>query len=62
MTKSQTNKALQLYFTEFDCSLKGRPLTTLATVINKDLSQTEPSETIKKKDDLDQLGRVAQDQ
>lgn len=52
-------KAMGLYFPEFGCNSKGRSSTTLPTVINKDLSQKEPSKTPKTKENLEQLRTVA---
>ena len=54
------NKVMEFYYTEFGKRYRGRPITTLPIVINKELSQSHPNLSLKTKEDLNHLRSLAQ--
>ena len=55
------NQSMELYYTKFGDQYKGRPVTTLPTVLNKDLSRLKSNLSLRTTEDLSHLRSMAQD-
>ena len=59
--KIPANKAMEAYYTTSGDKFRGRPVTTLPTILNKDLSRLPTPLKLKTKSDLKHLRFMAQD-
>ena len=51
---------MRLYFTKFGPNFRGRPITTIATVLNGDITRVDPALRLRTLSDLEHLRSIAQ--